>query len=111
MSTKESTIEYILDQLSKVGDVSARKMFGEYAIYLSGTVVALVCDDELYVKPTVAGRKLLREVHEAPPYPGAKNYFHIPADEIEDREYILELMQATAKELLTPKKKNKKPSG
>jgi len=56
MSTKQSTIDYLLDQLASVPDVRARKMFGEYALYCNGRVVALVCDNELFVKITDAAR-------------------------------------------------------
>jgi TfoX/Sxy family transcriptional regulator of competence genes len=58
MSTTKNTVEYILEQISESGVVSARKMFGEYAIYCDGKVVALVCDDQLFVKPTKAGKKI-----------------------------------------------------
>ena len=50
MSTSQSTIDYILDQLQGVGEVGARKMFGEYALYCDDRVVGLVCDDTLFVK-------------------------------------------------------------
>jgi TfoX/Sxy family transcriptional regulator of competence genes len=52
MATKQSTIDYLLDQLGSLPKVRARKMFGEYALYCNEKVVALICDDELYVKIT-----------------------------------------------------------
>ncbi len=64
MATKQSTIDYILDQLAAVPGVSARKMFGEYALYYMGKVVALVCDDTLFVKITDAGRAFVGKDHE-----------------------------------------------
>jgi DNA transformation protein len=57
MSTSEETVVYILDQLSAVGVVRARKMFGDYALYCDEKVVGLVCDDQLFIKYTDAGRK------------------------------------------------------
>ncbi len=78
MATKESTIEYILDQLSGVRDVRARKMFGEYAVYCQDKVVALVCDDELFVKVTEPGKQFIgKQYQEGFPYPGAKPPMHI----------------------------------
>ena len=76
MSTSQNTIDYLLDLLLTSGaPVSARKMFGEYCLYCDGKPVALVCDDQLFLKPTTAGRALLAavgDVVEAPPYPGAR---------------------------------------
>lgn len=60
-------------------------MFGEYAIYCNGKVVGLVCDNQLFVKPTIGGRTFIGKVVESPPYPGAKNSFLIE-DKFEDRE-------------------------
>ena len=72
MSSDANFIQYILEQLQGAGDVSARKMFGEYAIYCQGKLAALVCDNRLFVKPTEAGRAFIGVPFEAPPYPGAK---------------------------------------
>jgi len=58
MATQQSTVDYLLEQLRRAGSVSARKMFGEYALYRDGKLVALICDDQLYLKPTAAGRAL-----------------------------------------------------
>jgi TfoX/Sxy family transcriptional regulator of competence genes len=108
MASKQSTIDFLLDQLSSLGDVSARKMFGEYALYCNGKVVALVCDDNLYVKPTNAGREFITDLEEAPPYPGAKHYFLISADFWDDKEWLQELIVKTAEELPLPKPKKLK---
>lgn len=108
MATKKSTIDYLLEQLADAGIVSARKMFGEYAIYCDGKVVAFVCDDELYVKPTKVGKKIIGNVHEAPPYPGAKLYYLISGDQWEDADWLAELIQLSAAELPLPKPKKKK---
>jgi len=82
-------------------------MFGEYALYSDGKVVALVCDDKLFLKPTKAVKSFIDNVIEAPPYPGAKLYFLIE-DKIEDREWISNLIRLTAKELPEPKPKSLK---
>lgn len=50
MATQKETVTYILEQLDNDAQFSARAMFGEYALYAGGKVVALICDDLLYVK-------------------------------------------------------------
>lgn len=111
MSTQPDTIDYILDQLVGIKGVSARKMFGEYAVYASGRVVALVCDDTLFVKLTEAGAKYVvdsAEIKTGPPYPGAKPWLVIDDDKIEDREWLCELIEITVEHVQLPKPKKKK---
>lgn len=110
MSSSQSFVEFILEQIENAGTVTYRKMFGEYAIYGDGKVVALVCDDQLFVKPTVAGRAFIEEsgaVTEAPAYPGAKNSFLIE-DRLEDRAWLSGLIRITRDELPAPKPKKPK---
>lgn len=102
-----SFVEYVCDQLDGVERVTYRKMFGEYAIYVGEKVVGLVCDNQLFVKSTNAGRRLLTEPVMAPPYPGAKPAFLITA-ELDDGELVSALFKATAKELPEPKPKRPK---
>ncbi len=109
MATDQEFMEFLADQMAEAGDISFRKMFGEYALYCNSKVVALVCDNQLFVKPTDAGRAFIVDVTEAPPYPGAKDYFLIE-DAFEDREWISDLIRMTAKELPVPKPKKKKAS-
>ncbi len=108
MATAQSTVDFLADQMAEAGDIRSRKMFGEYAIYCDEKVVALVCDDQLFVKPTDAGKTFIGTVTEAPPYPGSKNYYWIDESQWEDRKWVTELIGITAKELPIPKKK--KPS-
>ncbi len=108
MASQQSTVDFVIDQISAAGDVSAKKMFGEYGIYCGGKMVALVCDDQFFVKPTAGGRSLLKTVTEASPYPGAKPCFLISAEMLEDREGLAELIKITARELPLPVKKKKK---
>src|SRR5260221_2064822 len=72
MGSRQSIVDYLVGQMATAGAVSARKMFGEYGVYCDGKMVALVCDDQLFVKPTASGRAHVGNVTEAPPYPGAK---------------------------------------
>ena len=104
MASDLSFVEYVRDQMHGAGAVTFRKMFGEYALYVDEKVVALVCDNQLFVKPTVAGRALLGTVPEGLPYPGAKPQFLI-TEQLEDQRLSVELMRATAAELPRPKPK------
>ena len=106
MASDADFVDFVMDQMKNAGDVSARKMFGEYAVYCDGKVVALVCDNRLYVKPTEAGRNFAGNVMEAPPYPGAKMYFLVD-DEIEDSEWLSSLVSITAAGLPEPKPKKR----
>jgi len=108
MSTTQNTVDFLLEQLGTLKPVSARKMFGEYALYYQAKVVALICDDQLFVKPTEAGRTFLKEVEEKPAYPGAKPYFLISGEKWDDAEWLSELIKLTAQELPVPKPKRKK---
>ena len=109
MSTKQETVDYILDQLAMVSDVSARKMFGEYALYCDGKVVALVCNDTLYIKITKEGKEYVGKYYEEGyAYQGAKVSMMIDGDRIEDGEWLTELVQITALHLPIPKKKKLK---
>ena len=107
MASDQAYVDFIMDQLSAVRGVSSRKMFGEYAIYVDTKVVALICDNSLYVKPTDAGRQFIGVPVEAPPYPGAKPSFLI-GEATEDREWLQELVTLTYRELPEPKPKAKK---
>jgi len=110
MASDKSFIEFIVDQMGNSGFISHKKMFGEYAIYCDGKVVALVCDNQLFIKPTEGGRTYIGNIVEAAPYPGAKLYFLIE-DAFEDREWISGLIKITAQELPVPKQKRSKARG
>ena len=107
MASRPGTVDFIVEQAA--GTVQPRKMFGEYALFSTGAgtgkLVALVCDDGLYVKPTAAGRAHAGEVEEASPYPGAKPCLLIPGDRWEDGGWLTELFRLTAAELPVPVRK------
>lgn len=108
MASDPNFIDFIADQIGDAGAISYRKMFGEYAIYCDGKVVALVCDNQLFVKPTEGGRAYIGDARvEAPPYPGAKMYF-LMEDALDDREWISGLIRITAQMLPLPKEKRSK---
>jgi TfoX/Sxy family transcriptional regulator of competence genes len=103
MATRADTIAHLLDVLGSL-PLSARKMFGEYALYLDGKVVALVCDDQLYLKPTPAAVASLPGCPTAPPYPGAKPYLLV-TDALDDPDRVGLALKAIAADLPTPKPK------
>lgn len=108
MATTQTTIDFLLEQLAELPGVRAQKMFGEYALYLDEKVVALVCDNQLFVKPTAPGRALLgASCREGEAYPGAKPSFAI--EDVDDADRLCELVRITAAALPAPRPKKKKP--
>ena len=109
MASSLNFVEFVADQIDAGCEISYRKMFGEYALYSRKKVVALICGDQLFVKSTKAGRSFIGEVVESPPYPGAKLAFLIQ-DNIENKEWLTQLITLTEEELPRPKPKRKKKS-
>ena len=93
MASNPDFVQYIVDQCGGAGSVEAKKMFGDYGIYCDGKIFGLICDNGFYVKPTEAGRALLRTEDMRPPYEGAKPYFYI--EDVDDRDYLSALVKAT----------------
>ena len=110
MASDQGTVDYLCEQAGLGGRLSHRKMFGEYALYLDGKVVALVCDNQLFVKPTPEGKAILGKTQDLPPYPGAKPHFRLDA-EIEDRELYQRVLVQTALALPSPKPKSSGSKG
>lgn len=107
MASDQSFVEYVCDQIGRAGAITHRRMFGEYAVYCDGKVVAFVCDNQLFIKPTEAARAFMGQVAEAPPYPGAKLYFLI-TDQLDDQPWITTAIRLTADALPTPVEKKPK---
>lgn len=106
MATNQSTIDFLLDQLAGLPGIRARKMFGEYALYCREKVVALVCDNQLFVKITPAGKALMGGRYaEGKAYPGARPSMVVGAEEVEDADRLCELLRVTAAALPAPKPK------
>jgi DNA transformation protein len=96
MATEQSCADYVLDQLSSLRDVFGRKMFGEYALYHKGKVVALICDNTLYIKNTGQGELFVGEnCTKGFPFPGAKLWLKISDEQIEDSDWLVQLVQIT----------------
>jgi TfoX/Sxy family transcriptional regulator of competence genes len=105
MASNPDFVQYIADQCAGAGEITVKKMFGDYGIYCDGIIFGLICDNRFYLKPTEAGRSLLRSVEMRPPYDGAKDYFFI--EDVDDHDYITGLVRATCKELPLAKPKRK----
>lgn len=104
MSTDAATAAHILDTVSGAGNVAMRKMFGEYTLYCDGKVVALVCDNQLFIKPIPEARALLPGAADAAPYPGARLHLLVEG-ELDDPDLMSRLVRAVADALPAPKPK------
>ncbi len=102
-----SFVEFVVEQIQNAGIIRYKKMFGEYALYCNDKVVALVCDNQLFVKPTKTGGLFIDEIILKSPYSGAKPSFLIE-NQIEDKDWVSNLIKITVEELLSPKPKSKK---
>ena len=103
MASKPEFVEYVAEQLRGAGNIRCRKMFGEYGVYLDGKIFALICDDQLFIQITQAGRRLAPELKEAPPYEGAKPYFLF--EDVDNGAFLTEFAVETCRELPMPKPK------
>ena len=110
MASRQTTVDYIVEQASGAGGVTARKMFGEYALYCGDRLVGLICNDRLFVKPTAEGRAFFGPAEEAPPYPSAKPCLVIPPDTWDDSERLSTLVKLTAAHVPAPKPKRPRTS-
>jgi TfoX/Sxy family transcriptional regulator of competence genes len=108
MASKKSIVDLIMFSLSDAGDITAKKMFGDYGLFLSGRMIGFIADDRLLFKPTSEGRRLFTSLTEDTPYPGAKPCFLVPEEDWNKRAWLARLAIATAAELPLPKKKLKK---
>jgi TfoX/Sxy family transcriptional regulator of competence genes len=104
VASSRATVDSILDRLGSKR-FAAKAMFGEYALYADGKVVALVCDDRLYVKVHPVTASLASECELAPPYPGAKPHYVLGEGEWAGRNDLADVLARLAAELPAPKKR------
>lgn len=107
MASNQNFVDFVVEQIKNAGEITVKKMFGEYGIYADGKLFGLICDNKLFIKPTISGREFIGNVVESPPYEGAKVSFLIE-DKIEDSEWISELVRISLNELPAPNVKKKK---
>jgi TfoX/Sxy family transcriptional regulator of competence genes len=106
MASDQEFVTFVCDQLRGAGKISSIRMFGEAAIYLQEKVVGLVCDNQLFIKVTEPGRAKIGSPIEAPPFPGATHWFLMT--DLDDPEFLADLVRATADALPVPKVKASK---
>src|SRR6266852_2371723 len=106
MASDREFVTFVCEQLRGAGDISSKRMFGEAAVYLNGKVVGLVCYFQLFLETTETGRAKIGSPVEAPPFPGANNWFLMT--DLDDPEFLADLVRATAEALPAPKIRAKK---
>ncbi|TXI89449.1 MAG: TfoX family protein [Burkholderiaceae bacterium] len=104
MATDLSFVEFVMDQTQFLGGMRHKKMFGEYALYHNEVVVAFLCDNQFFLKPHPQLRAMLEHVTEAPPYPGAKNYYLL-TDELDQPQQLGQLIRTAAQVFPVAKKR------
>lgn len=105
MASGKAYLNFILDQLAPLGQVTHRAMMGEYILYYRGKIAAYICDDQLMVKPVPAAMELLPEAPAQPPYPGAKDMLVV--ENVDDGAFLVQLFEAMEPQLPLPKAKKK----
>lgn len=107
MATSQAFITCLQEQLRTAGEITLRKMFGEYGLYLDGVFVAVVCDNRLFIKVTPEGEKAFPSQPKAPAYPGAKPSFLTDAENAAQAVHLLRLTrQALAPGKIKRRKRN-----
>ena len=106
MATSKEYLEFILDGLSKLDDITYRQMMGEYIIYYNEKIAAYVCDNRLLVKPVPSAVKLMPDAVFKPPYEGANKMLLV--ENTYDSNFLKILFEAMYDELPMPKNKRKK---
>ena len=103
MASTKGYLEFVLEQLSGVPEISYRAMMGEYVLYCHGRIFGGIYDDRLLVKPTPAAKRLMPDAAWELPYEGAKELLLV--DRVEDRDFLAELVEAMLPELPAPKRR------
>lgn len=105
MSSSKEYLDFILEQLSGLKDVTYRPMMGEYIIYYQGKIVGGIYDDRFLVKPTKSAVTMMPNASMELPYKGAKEMLLV--DEVDNKEFLAQLFNAMYDELPAPKKRKK----
>lgn len=106
MASSRSYLEFILDQLSELDDITYITMMNEFILYYQGKVFGGIYDDRFLVKPTESAKKLMPHASYEVPYDGAKEMLLV--DNVDSRQFLRELVEAMYPELPAPKKRKKK---
>ena len=103
MASSKEYLDFILDQLSELEEITYRAMMGEYSIYYQGKIIGGIYDDRLRVKPVKSAVTLMSDATFELPYQGAKEM--LLEDDIDNKEFLSQLFNAMYDELPAPKKK------
>ena len=103
MASSKEYLDFILEQLSDLDEVSHHAMMGEYIIYYRGKVVGGIYDDRFLVKPTKSAVAMMPNADMELPYEGAKEMLLV--DDLDNRDFLKDLLEAVYEELPAPKKK------
>lgn len=104
MASTKAYLDFVLEQLSGLDGISSRAMMGEYILYYRGKVLGGICDDRLLVKPVPVAVKMMPDAEMELPYDGAKKKM-ILVDDVDNRQFLCELVESMWEELPLPKKK------
>lgn len=102
MASSKEYLEFILEQLSELNDITTRKMMSEYIIYYHGKIVGGIYDDRFLVKPTISAKQLMSDAQMELPYEGAKPMLLV--DEVENKDILKELIESIYNDLYSNKK-------
>ena len=105
MASSKGYLDFIMEQLSGLDGVSCRAMMGEYIIYYRGKIVGGIYDDRFLVKPVKSAVAMMPDADRELPYEGAKEMLLV--DNVENREFLCELLEAMVDELPAPKQKKR----
>ena len=106
MASRIEFVEYVAEQCGGAGEITYKKMFGEYGLYCDGKFFGCVSDDEFFVKITDKVKERFSDLPEKPPYDGARNSFCV--ENVDDRDFLTELVTETCAALPEPKPKKSK---
>ena len=103
MASSKEYLEFVLDQLSSLADITYKPMMGEYIIYYQGKIIGGIYDDRFLVKSTRSAKQLMPKAPYEVPYEGAKEMLLV--EDVDNRDFLNELLNAMVDELPAPKKK------
>ena len=108
MASRKEYLDFILEQLSGLDEISYKAMMGEYIIYYRGKIIGGIYDDRFLVKPTKSAAKMMPEAGKEIPYEGAKEKLLV--DNVDNKDFLRNLLEAMYDELPAAKKKKQKPA-
>ena len=104
MASSKQYLDFILDQISPLEEISVKQMMGEYILYYRGKIIGGIYDDRFLVKPTASAKRMMPDARPELPYEGGKEVLLV--EEVDDREFLCELLNAMYGELPAPRKRS-----